>query len=284
MSRVKKARQVRPRVGWPTRAVVGCRGRPSQVRTAILEQGEILRGVTEGDVLAGCARAVVVALAMLAASCGGEDQSPPATAVAAEASTAEASTAEPAGTAGVEVPGPAEQAAATPRTGLAEAPAQTGLIQLQDPLDEPRSRALCLDVWGFGASLQLEAPMQLHTCKGGTVDETFMVDQPSPGQIYLVAFDRCLAAPDTAPGSMLFVETCRDAVEQRFTYSERGELHPARAPELCFAAATGRSQPASGPEYVRRDLLLQRCDRADSALIRWRVPGGRLGSAGPSVP
>ncbi len=152
----------------------------------------------------GCARAVVVALAMLAASCGGEDQSPPATAVAAE----------PAGTAGVEVPGPAEQAAATPQTGLAEAPARSGLIQLQDPLDEPRSRALCVDVRGFGASLQLDAPMQLHTCKGGTVDETFVVDQPSPGQIYLVAFDRCLTAPDTAPGSMLFVETCRDVVEQ----------------------------------------------------------------------
>ena len=229
--------------------------------------------------MTGCARAVFVALAMLAASCGGEDQSPPATAVASEASTVE-----PAATAGVEVPGPAEQAPATPRTGLAEAPARTGLIQLQDPLDEPRSRALCLDVWGFGASLQLDAPMQLHTCKGGIVDETFVVDQPSPGQIYLVAFDRCLTAPDTAPGSMLFVETCRDVVEQRFTYSERDELHPARAPELCFAAATGRSQSASGPEYVRRDLLLQRCHRADSALIRWRVPGERLGPAGLSAP
>jgi len=102
------------------------------------------------------------------------------------------------------------------------------------------------------------------------VDETFVVDQPSPGQIYLVAFDRCLTAPDTAPGSMLFVETCRDVVEQRFTYSERDELHPARAPELCFAAATGRSQPASGPEYVRRDLLLQPCDRADRVLSKLR--------------
>ena len=227
--------------------------------------------------MTGWPRAVVVALAVLAASCGGDDASPPTTAVATEASTAG-----PAGTASVEVPGPAEQAAAT--TPLAEAPTRTGLIQLQDPLDEPRSRALCLDVRGFRASLQLDAPMQLHTCKGGTEDETFVVDQPSPGQIYLVAFDRCLSAPDAAPGSTLLVETCRDVEEQRFIYSERDELHPARAPELCFAAATGRSQSASGPEYVRRDLLLQRCDGADSALIRWRVPGGRLGAGGPSAP
>ena len=63
-----------------------------------------------------------------------------------------------------------------------------------------------------------------------------------------------------------------------------GELHPARAPELCLAAATGRSQSASGPEYVRRDLLLRRCDPADSALIRWRLPGGRLGPAAQSAP
>ena len=229
--------------------------------------------------MTACARAVAVALAVLAASCGGDDRSPPATAVVAEAATAE-----PAATASVEVPAPAEQATTTPRPGLAEAPARTGLIQLQDPLDEPRSRALCLDVRGFGASLQLDAPMQLHTCKGGTVDETFELDRPSPGQIYLIAFDRCLTAPQTAEGSMLFVETCRDVVEQRFTYSERDQLRPARAPELCVAAATGRSQSASGPQYVRRDLLLQRCDPADGALIRWSVPGGRLGPAGLSAP
>ena len=76
---------------------------------------------------------------------------------------------------------------------------------------------------------------------------------------------------------MLSVETCRDVEEQRFTYSERGELQPARAPELCVAAAAGRSQSASRPEYVRRDLLLHWCDRADTAVIQWRVPGRHLG-------
>ena len=166
---------------------------------------------------------------------------------------------------------------ACPGNGLAGLAARTGLIQLQDPLDEPRSRALCLDVPGFGAGLRLDIPMQLHTCKGGTEDETFIVDHPSPGQIYLVAFDRCLAAVAPAPGSVLLVEPCQDTVEQLFTYSQREQLHPARAPELCVAAATGRSQSASGPQYVRRDLLLERCDQADRSLILWRVPGGRLG-------
>jgi hypothetical protein len=53
---------------------------------------------------------------------------------------------------------------------------------------------------GFGAGLQLDSPLQLHTCKGGTEDETFTVDHPSPGQVYLVQFDRCLAAPQPAAG------------------------------------------------------------------------------------
>ena len=189
----------------------------------------------------------------------------------------------PPATTGVVVPAPSEQATATAWTALAEIGARTGLIQLRDPLDEPRSRALCLDVPGFRASLQLDAPMQLHTCKGGTEDETFIVDEPSPGQIYLVAFDRCLTATEPAPGSVLLVEPCRDAAEQLFTYSERDELRPAQAPELCIAAAVGRSQSASGPEYVRRDLLLLRCDQADSALILWRVPGGHLGPLEPSA-
>lgn len=209
--------------------------------------------------------------AMLAASCGGDAQSLPVATAAAEGSSAAPAASGP----GVSVP--TEQTTARPGTGLAELAARTGLIQLQDPLDEPRSRALCLDVPGFGAGLRLDIPMQLHTCKGGTEDETFIVDHPSPGQIYLVAFDRCLAAVAPAPGSVLLVEPCQDTVEQLFTYSQREQLHPARAPELCVAAATGRSQSASGPQYVRRDLLLERCDQADSSLILWRVPGGRLG-------
>ncbi len=220
----------------------------------------------------GSVAAVVAAAAILAASCGGDPQTPEATAAATDGSTPV-----PAATVGGAAPAPTEQAATTPRAGLAEVSARTGLIHLRDPLDEPRSRALCLDVPGFGAGLQLDAPMQLHTCKGGTNDETFIVDQPSPGQINLVAFDRCLTAAEPAPGSVLLVEPCRDAAAQLFTYSERDELHPVLAPELCVAAAGGRSQSAGGPEFVRRDLLLQRCDQTDGSLISWGVPGGRLG-------
>ncbi len=213
---------------------------------------------------------MVVAVAMVAVSCASDAEAPEPTAVAGDGLAAAPATA------GDAAPTPSERATATPPTGLAEAGARTGLIQLRDPLDEPRSRALCIDVPGFGAGLRLDAPMQLHTCKGGTDDETFVADQPSPGQVHLVAFDRCLAAAPV-PGSAVLVEPCRDVAEQLFVYSEQGHLHPAQAPELCVSAASGRSQSAGGPEYVRRDLLLQRCDEVDSSLVSWRVPGERLG-------
>jgi len=53
-----------------------------------------------------------------------------------------------------------------------------GLIQLQNPLDEPEF--YCVDVPGAGLSLNLQSALQAHTCKlTAAEDETFTFNYPS---------------------------------------------------------------------------------------------------------
>ena len=60
---------------------------------------------------------------------------------------------------------------------------------LRDPLDEPEF--YCVDVAGFGSNLNLNSPLQAHTCKPGADDELFIFNHPTPGQFYMGAYD-CL--------------------------------------------------------------------------------------------
>ena len=87
-----------------------------------------------------------------------------------------------------------------PQTNTAEsAPAADGtsgrantLIQLRDPLDEPEY--YCVDVPGFGRSLNLDGVLTAHTCKPNADDELFIIDHRQAGQLYMPAYDRCVQA------------------------------------------------------------------------------------------
>ena len=52
---------------------------------------------------------------------------------------------------------------------------------LRDPLDEPEF--YCVDVAGFGSNLNLNSPLQAHTCKPGADDEVFIFNHPAPGPV-----------------------------------------------------------------------------------------------------
>ena len=71
---------------------------------------------------------------------------------------------------------------------------------------------------------------------------------------------------------MLFIETCRDVVEQRFTYSERDELHPAQAPEIpANQAIAGRHD--TGRRHNAVHLATGDLDRA--SVDQWAIGGRR---------
>ena len=137
---------------------------------------------------------------------------------------------------------------------------------LADPLDEPEF--YCVDVAGFGASLNVNGPLQAHTCKPGADDEMFAFNHPADGQLYLVEHDRCIEAD----GTSLYVRPCSESPLQRFVYGGEGTLRLADD-NVCLTVADGSGEPAGGRSHVRRDLLLQSCGEAGPALSRWVFPG-----------
>ena len=154
-------------------------------------------------------------------------------------------------------------------------------IRLADPLDEPEY--YCLDVPGAGAGVRLGNPLQAHTCKLRTeaADELFAMDRPSDAQIYMPAYDLCLAASESGAGAVLWLEPCADSPLQRFVYTAEGQISPQGQDQLCLVIDPAPGIPTGGPSHLRRDVYLENCEEIDPSLTRWLLdenvltPGNR---------
>ena len=144
-------------------------------------------------------------------------------------------------------------------------PESETLIRLTDPLDEPEY--YCVDVTGFGANLDLDGPLQAHTCKPGAEDELFTFNDK---RVRMDAYDVCLEYE----AGQLFVRSCNDSQEQQFTLVEDGTIRTADN-DLCMTVASGGGQPAGGRSHLRRDLLLESCSGIEPSLSKWDLPGPR---------
>lgn len=147
-----------------------------------------------------------------------------------------------------------------------------GLIQLQDPLDEPEF--YCVDIPGAGVNLNLQGALQAHTCKLiAAEDETFLFNYPSVGQIYMEYYDLCLEAEIAAVGAELHLQECADHSRQQFLYKDgQIRLGDSGAGTLCLAVAPGTGTPTGGPSHLRRDLEFQLCASVEAALSEWDIP------------
>ena len=152
----------------------------------------------------------------------------------------------------------------------AQAQATATLVQLADPLDEPEF--YCVDVPGFGASLNLDAALMAHTCKPSADDEIFVVGQPAPGNLAMPAYSLCMEAEGAEPQAQLHLQECSDSPMQQFNFDADGAL-TLSGTDLCVAVSPEDGEPTGGPSHVRRDLLLLDCAEANPALSRWVFPG-----------
>lgn len=158
------------------------------------------------------------------------------------------------------------------RQPLGELASTAGLIQLQNPLDEPEY--YCVDVPGAGPSLNLQSALQAHTCKlSAAEDETFTFNYPLVGQIYMEAYQLCVEADSVAAGAELRLRDCTDQPRQRFVYEDgQIRLRDSDAETLCLAIAPGVGTPTGGPSHLRRDLELRPCGEVEAALSEWEIP------------
>ena len=208
------------------------------------------------SVVRRCSRhAIAAALAVVALTACGASEEPRQLTAAIETPTLEASTPSAPAAAGI---------------GLDPATAAATLVQLVDPLDEPDY--YCVDVPGFGSSLDLGAALTAHTCKPGANDEMFAVDQPEPGKLYMPAYDLCMEAGGTEAPAQLFLRVCYEGAPQQFDFDSGGTL-ALSGTGLCLAVSPEEGEPTGGPSHLRRDLLLVACEDTEPALKTWRFPG-----------
>ena len=165
---------------------------------------------------------------------------------------------------------PTESPPAPAEPTPAQAQAKPTLVQLADPLDEPEF--YCVDVPGFGASLNLQAALMAHTCKPGADDEIFVVGQPGPGNLSMPAYSLCMEAERAEPQAQLRLQECSGSAMQQFDFDADGAL-TLFGTDLCVAVSPEDGEPTGGPSHVRRDLLLLQCAEANPALSRWVFPG-----------
>ena len=161
-------------------------------------------------------------------------------------------------------------------------PASPGLIQLLDPLDEPEY--YCVDVPGFGRSLNLQGALTAHTCKPGADDEMFLWDSPASGQISMPAYDLCVGASGEEAGSTLQLAACSDAALQQFHYDENGQIRLEQRStdgELCLTVGPEPGEPTGGPSHLRRTLTLEICSQVDESRKLWTVGSPNVVTAEP---
>jgi len=161
-------------------------------------------------------------------------------------------------------------AASAPRAN-----AEPAMLRAVQALDEPRG--YCLDISGSGPTLDLDAPLQAHTCKAvAPVDDQLF--ELNGQQVRASEHDRCLAVEALEAGQALHVLACSDSRLQRWRFAD-GRLSPASRPELCVALAAVRGEPWGtprlvSPAYRRQSLALAACDEPAAArhTFRWLSP------------
>jgi hypothetical protein len=165
--------------------------------------------------------------------------------------------------------------------------AEPALLRAVDALDEPRG--YCFDIPGSGPTLDLEAPLQGHTCKFRDAIADQLFDEAAGQHIRACEFERCLAVEALEQGRPLLLRNCTDSRLQRWRLTN-GRLSPAARSELCVALGAARGEVWGTPQlitpaYRRQTLTLAACDAAQAKLqtFRWLPPAELVSSRADRV-
>ena len=154
------------------------------------------------------------------------------------------------------------------------AAAEPALLRAVDALDEPRG--YCIDIPGSGPTLDLDAPLQGHTCKFRDAIADQLFDAAAGQHIRASEYDRCLAVEALEPGQPLLLRALRRLAAPTLAAHER-PLEPGCAARALRRArrrtrrALGHAARSITPVYRRQTLALAACDEAAAKLqtFRW---------------
>ncbi len=139
------------------------------------------------------------------------------------------------------------------------------------PLDEPRG--YCLDIPGHLEGVQVESPMQAHTCKHGLWNEDgrFDVAALGDGELRMPHYELCLQAESTSIGARLLLAECTGAELQTWTLQDSGQIALEAFPQKCITVEDGPGRDAGGPQYRMKGVGLDACGEQASERQRWTI-------------
>jgi len=137
----------------------------------------------------------------------------------------------------------------------------------------------CIDVNGPPQGMQLETPLQVHTCYSYqgelTDDQRYNSEDIAKSQFRVLAVDMCMQMDWDEPGATVSLKECADIDDQKFELRVNGQISPPAYPELCLTAGPTHwlGGPAGGPfnDNMARTLHLQRCGDEASRYLRWGI-------------
>ena len=140
-------------------------------------------------------------------------------------------------------------------------------LRLLEIHEEPFGHGWGVDLPGFGPTLKYES-VQAHTLKPNGSQHSDMHQIFRAGRIEFLddGAGRCLEAKKSESGSHLDANNCSNSQKQKWE-EEGGQLRLAGS-QLCLTVGEQDTQRPAGP-FVRRDLLLEKCQRHDGQLWSW---------------
>ena len=101
--------------------------------------------------------------------------------------------------------------------------AEPALLRAVDALDEPRG--YCIDIPGSGPTINLDAPLQGHTCKFRDAIADQLFDAAAGQHIRASEYERCLAVEALEPKQPLLLRACIDSRLQRWQLTTVSYTH-----------------------------------------------------------
>ena len=151
--------------------------------------------------------------------------------------------------------------------------AEPAFLRTSAELEDPRG--YCLDVPGFGASLDLDAPITTHSCKysrpGFSVDQ--LLEQTADDRLRLVSYDRCLSATVQDAGAGVDMVACAEGGDA-WRIAEDGRVTPDGGDGLCLTVAAEpvfvNTDVMTAPPYSSRAVTLEPCAAEAADRQTWR--------------
>ena len=142
-------------------------------------------------------------------------------------------------------------------------------LRIVAPLDE--ARGYCLYIPGHISSVQIESPLQVHTCKHGiwNLDGRFDVAALENGAIRMPHYELCLQAESASIGARLMLQECSAEELQTWTLQDSGEIALEAFPQRCITVEEGPGRDADGPRYLMKGVGLDTCAQRSSDRQRW---------------